>query len=118
MKKLLSKLGAQALDNFFMAKELALEESPAMGVFSKQMGLQKLQAEVETFIKLNPHGRFQIEAADEKNKQPVILVVTNCPEELVRHHYLITINPEWSGAVMEQLSESGAHRIRVHIIES
>ena len=89
-----------------------------MGVFSKQMGLQKLQTEIETFIKLNPNGRFQIEAVDEKNKQPVILVVTNCPEELVRHHYLISINPSWSSCVMEQLSESKAHKIRVHIVES
>ena len=117
MKKLLSELGAQALDNFFMAKELALEESPVMGAYSKQMGLQKLQTEIETFIKLTPHGRFQITARDEKNRQPVILVVTNCPEELVRNDFEITINPTWSMCDFEQLSASKSQRIRVHFVE-
>jgi len=118
MKKIpLSKLGKENLDNFFMSKMLALEEDGSKGVFSRQIGLQTLQNEVEVFIKLHPKSQFELVARDVETGQPSILVLINCSEEEVRNHYKIEINLAWTGCITTQSSESGKYSIRVDTFE-
>ena len=114
MKKIpLSKLGKENLDNFFMSKMLALEENGSRGVFSRQIGLRKLQNRVETFIHLNPRGSFEIETRDEETGQPTILILVNCAEDQIRYNYKIKINSAWTDCITTQLSESGKYSIEL-----
>ena len=108
----LSKLGETMFDNFFVSKILALEEPDLVGAFSKQMHLDNMQEKISNFIRLHPNGRFHIVAVEEKSdKKPVMLSLTNCPIEEIEFEYKIQIDPYWTGCVMEQLDDSGEHKI-------
>jgi len=112
----LSLLTNQMLDNFFVAKTLALEESNLRGAFSKQMHIDNLQSEAKTFIKLHPKGRFIIKAYDEETNEPSMLIITNCPAELVKYDYIIELDPTWTSFRAEQINESGTHKILLRIV--
>ena len=110
----LSNLGETLLNNFFVSKILALEETDLRGAYSKQMHLDRMQDEISNFIKLHPRGRFHIIAVEERSdKQPVMISLTNCPLEEVEFEYKVQIDPLWTGCIMEQLSDSGEHKIMI-----
>jgi len=112
----LSKTASQLLENVFFGKILGIEEMDnVMGAYSKQAQLDALHTEIVVLIKGQPRSKFNIVIPDTDINDISTLIINNAPESEVRNEWVITIDPDWTGYILDQISIDGNDKIRIKV---